>query len=563
MALSEEKIQEILLSQDYISKEDLEEAKEQAKSLGGSFLDYLFLEGVINKEIYGEAIAEYYGVPYAYFGTVKLDKEIVTSIPEIIADKNRVIPFSITKEGVKVGMQEPDNLEIRQILEKKFGHKILPFFITEEDFERAFTLYSKDIQEKFTEILEKLSTRATAREERDNLVVEIVETILAYGYENKSSDIHIEPYEKKITVRYRIDGVMHDILTLPKELADSVLTRIKILAKMRTDVHRAAQDGKFRYKTKAEQIDIRVSILPVTHGENVVMRLLVSDNQTIALTDLGLSSKNLKIVKNAIKNPHGMILVTGPTGSGKTTSLYAVLRILNRREVKIATIEDPVEYDVAGITQIQVNNKTDLTFARGLRAIVRQDPDIIMVGEIRDEETADIAVNAALTGHLVLSTLHTNDAVTTLPRLLDMNVEPFLVSSTINIVIAQRLVRKICLNCRISTSLSDEKIANIKQNEALTGFLKQAGYKDLKKLRIYKGQGCEVCSGTHYKGRIGIFEVLDVSEKIKKMIGKGVPSSEIKEVAIKEGMKTLLQDGVEKVLNGITTIDEILRVVEE
>jgi type II secretory ATPase GspE/PulE/Tfp pilus assembly ATPase PilB-like protein len=391
----------------------------------------------------------------------------------------------------------------------------------------------------------------------------MVNLLLQYGYDSKASDIHIEPYEKKILVRFRIDGVMHDVLDIPKEFLDLILTRIKILARLRTDEHRTSQDGKLRFKSDGERVDVRVSIIPITQGENVVMRLLSAKNRQFTLKDLGLGKNDMKKVNRSIKHPHGMILVTGPTGSGKTTTLYAVLRMLNRRDIHISTIEDPVEYDIEGVSQIQVNMKTDLSFAKGLRSLVRQDPDIIMVGEIRDEETAGIAVNSALTGHLVLSTLHTNDAATTLPRLLDMDIEPFLVSSTVNVAIAQRLIRKICNKCKVSYTLNAEEVKILDANSAVKEICKIKGYTDLKKMRLYKGKGCKVCGETGYHGRIGVFEILEMTEEIKQLIVKRATSDEILTLAKKQGMTTMLEDGIEKVLNGDTSIEEVLRVTVE
>ena len=427
----------------------------------------------------------------------------------------------------------------------------------------AINKYKLSLKDEFNNFLKRLQDKTITREARDEIFIKTVDMLLAYGYHGKASDIHIEPYSKKIMIRFRIDGIMHDALKIPKELSDFIVTRIKVLSKMRTDEHRSAQDGKFRYKIEKETIDIRVSVVPVTQGENIVMRLLSAESQQINLSTLGLSDKNLNKVNQAITKPHGMILVTGPTGSGKTTTLYAAMKTLNKREVHIATIEDPVEYDIEGISQIQVNSKTNLTFAKGLRAIVRQDPDVIMVGEIRDKETAGIAVNSAMTGHLVLSTLHTNDAATTLPRLLNMEIEPFLVASTVNLVIAQRLVRKICEKCRVSYSLSDEEKKIIKNEPNIYAIVKSKGYDNLDKLRLYKGEGCKICGGTGYQERIGIFEVLEMSEDIKRLILKSASSNEIAQAARNEGMTTMFEDGIENALNGITTLHEILRVTKE
>ena len=422
--------------------------------------------------------------------------------------------------------------------------------------------YKVGIGDAFQVMLNTLKDTTLSREERDEATVEMVDQLFQYGYQNRVSDIHVEPFEKKILVRFRIDGVMHDVLDLPSEVFELVVTRIKILAKLRTDEHRAAQDGKLRFATKKEKVDVRVSIVPTSHGENIVMRLLSSNSRQFSLANLGLSGNDLEKVKKVIQDPHGMILVTGPTGSGKTTTLYGVLKILNRREVNIATIEDPVEYDIEGVTQIQVNKRTDLTFAKGLRSLVRQDPDIIMVGEIRDEETAGIAVNSALTGHLVLSTLHTNDAATTMPRLLDMGVEPFLIASTVNVAIAQRLVRKICEKCRASYMLSEEEAQLIQETSTLMAACKNKVGEDLNSLRLYKGSGCKVCGDTGYSGRIGIFEVLEMQDNIKELILSRASSDDILMQAKENGMQTMMEDGMQKVFNGITTLSEVLRVTK-
>lgn len=391
-------------------------------------------------------------------------------------------------------------------------------------------------------------------------IIELVEGIMGYAYLTRASDIHIDPADEKLDIRFRIDGVLYDVFTLPKEIQPEVITRIKVLAGLRTDEHQAAQDGRIKFtveKTKANTIefDIRVSIVPTYYGENAVMRLLVEQGQAFTLENLGFNERDLKVVSNAIKKPYGMILATGPTGSGKTTTLYTILKILNKPEVSIITIEDPIEYSLEGVDQIQVNSQTGLTFATGLRSILRQDPNIVMVGEIRDEETAGIAINAALTGHLLLSTLHTNDAATTLPRLLDMSVEPFLIASTVNIAIGQRLVRKICPDCKLKKKLSVSELASLGQSlpkDLLNGY-------DV----FYEGRGCKTCGHTGYLGRIGIHEVLENTNAIQEAITARLPAAEIKKIAIKEGMTTMLQDGFQKALEGITTLDELLRVMHE
>lgn len=554
------RIKKVLLDGSYASAEDIKKAEEYAKLHKTSIVDFLFAEKLISRSILGQAMAEFFKVSFLDLKKQKIEENVFHLIPELVARSRGVIAVSRTSDGVKIGMTNPNDLEIIHLIEKRVADRVLPYYIMEQDLIDSLLLYKESLREEFEKIIKQLSDQTLSREEQDETTVKIVDMLFQYGHQSKASDIHIEPYTKKVVVRFRIDGVLHDVLDIPKELSDLILTRVKILAKMRTDQHRMAQDGKLRFQATNEKVDVRVSVVPVTEGENTVMRLLSSASRQFSLAELGLLDISLRKVKKAIKNPHGMVLSTGPTGSGKTTTLYAVMKMLNKRDVHVSTIEDPVEYDIEGISQIQVNTKTNLTFAKGLRAIVRQDPDIIMIGEIRDEETADIAVNSALTGHLVLSTLHTNDAATTLPRLLDMKVEPFLVASTINLIIAQRLVRKICQKCRVSYFLDDKEIKSIEAIPQVAEIYKKKTGKELSKLRFYKSQGCKVCGNSGYSGRIGIFEVLEMSEEIKKLVLKRASSNEIVKMAKENGMITMIEDGADKTLNGVTTIEEVLRV---
>ena len=387
-------------------------------------------------------------------------------------------------------------------------------------------------------------------------IIRLVDALVEYAYLMRASDIHIDPDPDNLRIRFRIDGVMSDLFSFPKEIQSEIITRIKVISGLRTDEHQAAQDGRFRLHCGSHgDVDVRVSIAPTYYGENCVMRILADQAVSFTLDVLGLSEDNLTRLRRAIRRPFGMILVTGPTGSGKTTTLYAVLQELNKSEVSIITIEDPIEYSIAGIDQIQVHKQTNITFAEGLRFILRQDPNIIMVGEIRDDETANIAVNAAMTGHLLLSTLHTNDAATTLPRLLDMGVPPFLIASTVNIAISQRLVRRICIECRKEKHLTDDEYANLRRfvsEEILQG-----------KRVFYTGGGCSLCGESGYKGRIGIHELLEVDENIRKLIMQHANADEIRQAARQNGMITILEDGFQKALQGVTTIEEVLRVSQE
>lgn len=390
----------------------------------------------------------------------------------------------------------------------------------------------------------------------DSSIIGLVDLVLQYAYELRTSDVHIEPESERLRIRFRVDGVMHDVFVFPKELQSEIITRIKVLSGLRIDEHQAAQDGRFKAPIKeVGYVDIRVSIAPTYYGENCIMRILVNKTEEFTLEKLGFEGIDLERIKDAIKKPYGMILATGPTGSGKTTTLYTILKALNTPEVAIITIEDPIEYSIEGVDQIQVNARTGITFAAGLRSILRQDPNIIMVGEIRDEETASIAVNAALTGHLLLSTLHTNDASTSLPRLLDMKVEPFLIASTVNVVIGQRLLRRICDECKVELKIDDAELASLKQviRPEILGANKT----------FFKGKGCPACDDTGYKSRIGIHEVLLVDDEMREAIMRRVNASEIKKIAVKNGMRPMLEDAFQKALQGLTTIEEILRVIRE
>jgi type II secretory ATPase GspE/PulE/Tfp pilus assembly ATPase PilB-like protein len=439
---------------------------------------------------------------------------------------------------------------------RKTGQKILAYYATERDVEEKLQLYRKNLQQTFDELLQdEISSTTNLADEAP--IAKIVDMLITYAYRDKASDIHVEPEEKDSLIRFRIDGILHDVLVVDKKLHDRIVTRIKVLSRLRTDEHLSAQDGKMRMLIDDENLDLRISIIPITEGEKIVLRLLSSHFQQFSLLDLGMNETDLQKVNAAMNKSYGMILSTGPTGSGKTTSIYSILKILNTREKNITTIEDPVEYRMQGVNQIQVNTKSGLTFASGLRSILRQDPNIIFVGEIRDSETAGIAVNAALTGHLVVSTLHTNDAATALPRLVDMKVEPFLVASTVNVIVAQRLVRKICEACKTQITVKRTEIANNLPEEEVN---KHFGKKP--DVAIYRGKGCKVCHFTGYSGRIGIFEVLEMTENIRKLITEKNDADVIVKEAIKEGMATMLDDGLAKVIQGMTTLEEVLRVTK-
>ncbi len=515
---------------------------------------------MISSSELGSLIADELGYPFINLKSVKLNKEILNIIPEVVAKKQEIIVFDKTKEGLKVAMQQPENLEVREFIERKTGEKVIPYFATKTDILEALKAYKKEIKEEFEELIGKTveELKKTKIESRSLPIIKIVDLILNYGYENRASDIHLEPYENKVILRYRIDGVLYDILTLEKNIHDFLVSRIKIMARLRTDIHEAVQDGHFSFSVGDEKIDVRVSVAPIEEGEKVVLRLLSERARRFDLKELGFSLNDLKIIKNNLRKPWGMILATGPIGCGKTTTLYAMLGILNTREVNIMTIEDPIEYDIEGINQIQVNPKTDLTFSQGLKAIIRQDPNIIMVGEIRDSETAKLAVNAATTGHLVLSTFHAIDAPSVLIRLQNMGIEPFIIASTVNIAIAQRLVRKICQKCIESYEMDFSEFSSLLPKDLVLKFPRTK--KDT--VRLFRGKGCPVCQETGYLDRIGIFEILEITESIRKLVMEKANTSQIREEAIRSGMTTMVEDGLGKVENAVTTLEEILKAVK-
>lgn len=558
MILTDDQLKTLLLQARLINEEGISEVSEFAKNSDISFADALIEKGIVSDENLGLLAADFLKVPFIVLSKTSLSHEVFQIIPEKIARKHKVVAFARDKDGVKVAIADPRNAELLQLLAKKTGAKIYPYLATTRDISNTFQIYRKDLQKTFEELLQKENLGKTINVALDEApITKIVDLLVNYAYQDKASDIHIEPQEKNSLIRFRIDGILHDVLTLPKSFQDRITTRIKVLSRLRTDEHLSAQDGKMRMRLDEENLDIRVSIIPIADGEKTVLRLLSSSSRHFSLTELGMAPDDLKKVTNAFSKSYGMILSTGPTGSGKSTSIYSILKILNTREKNITTIEDPVEYRLKGVNQIQVNAKTNLTFASGLRSILRQDPNVIFVGEIRDTETAGIAVNAALTGHLVLSTLHTNDAATALPRLTDMKVEPFLVASTVNVIMAQRLVRKICDLCKITLTVAkDDLVKHIPADIIKKHFGAQTA------LRVYKGNGCKICHFTGYAGRIGVFEVLEVGKQIKKLITEKADSDEIAKQAVADGMSTMLDDGLEKIIKGQTTLEEVLRVTK-
>ncbi|MFH1832607.1 MAG: GspE/PulE family protein [Candidatus Levyibacteriota bacterium] len=556
MILPDDSLKALLIQSGIVDQKTLDELIVVAKNSRASLREAIIEKDLISDEKLGLLVANYLKCPFVTLSKITIPDNIFNIVPERIARKYKVIAFARDNDGVKLAMDDPSNSEILTVISKKTGQKIIPYFATEKDIENTLQFYRKDLQKTFDELLlEEIGNVNSVLD--DAPIIKIVDLLITYAYHDKASDIHIEPQEKDSLIRFRIDGILHDVLTVEKVLHDRIVTRIKVLSRLRTDEHLSAQDGKMRMAIDNDNLDLRVSVVPIADGEKVVLRLLSSHSREFSLLDLGMNQKDLQKVNSAINKSYGMILSTGPTGSGKTTSIYAILKILNTREKNITTIEDPVEYRIKGVNQIQVNVKTNLTFANGLRSILRQDPNVVFVGEIRDTETAGIAVNAALTGHLVVSTLHTNNAATALPRLIDMKVEPFLVASTITVIVAQRLIRKICDSCKEEITLDRNEIL---KNLSESDFKKHFGESET--IKACHGKGCKICHFTGYVGRLGIFEIIETSEKIRKLITEKNDSDILAKEAINEGMTTMLDDGLDKVARGVTTIEEILRVTK-
>jgi len=560
----EETLYKILKKSEFLSSQDLEEAYNSAKDLNRSFADTLVFRGLLSEEVLSRLVAESLNLPYVPLKNYLIPDEILNLIPENLARRYRMIPFEKTDKGLSLAMEDPQNFEALETAKRQVELPVSVFFTSPADLARALNQYKRDIKKKFKDIVTQNIKKAGSVSEKDTVekllkvatnlpVVKILDAILEYAAAENASDLHFETQSDSLIVRLRVDGVLRDVLTLPKDIQPAIVARIKVLSNLKIDEHRTPQDGRFKFQIDEVLIGIRVSIIPSFFGENIVLRLLPASSRPLSLEELGLSSTSLGIVKRNIKKPNGMILVTGPTGSGKTTTLYSILNILNTIKVKICTIEDPVEYSIDRISQIQVNHKTGLDFNLGLRSLLRHDPDIIMIGEIRDSETANMAVHSALTGHLVLSTLHTNSAPGAIPRFLDMGTEGYLLASTINIIIAQRLVRRICPAC----------IKEFKPGQETLDHINKSLGKKFDKQKFYKGKGCEKCNQTGYRGRVGIYEVMEVDDEIRQLTLKKTNEEEIKKAAVQNGMITMFQDGFDKIASGLTTIEEILAATKD
>lgn len=560
MILTNEALAKVLTDLKYMPEQKLENAEKIATDENITLYEALIRHDLMSEDELGKVTAYHFKLPYVALGKITIPEDLLSLVPSEVAKQYQTVAYQLEDGDLHVATAQPEATDLFEMLAKKVGAtKCHVSYSTDSNISNALHLFKRGLQS----ILDELVGQGSAPP-----IAEIVDYIFEYAYDSMASDLHIEPLRDSTVIRFRIDGVLHDEAYFPKPLHEQIVARLKVLSRLRTDEHLSAQDGRMRVAIRSTELVIRVSIVPTVAGEKVVMRLLARHTRQFGLSELGMSDDDLGLVREGFTRPFGMILSTGPTGSGKTTTIYAILKILNTRDRNIATIEDPVEYELDGANQIQANSRTNLTFEEGLRSLLRQDPDVLFVGEIRDEETAAITVNAAMTGHLVLSTMHTNDAITTLPRLVDMGIEPYLVASTVNIIVGQRLVRQICNHCKGSVKLThsvkgwvgDSTQTPLLNNLPKPMFLKHFGNKT--SVRVYKGSGCSACHNTGYEGRIGIFEVLEITPKLAQLISAKVDSDTLIAQAIKDGMTTMLDDGLDKVIAGETTLSEIMRVTK-
>ncbi len=584
-----QQLKAFMLDKKLITEKDFKKAEIQARKENKSIEEILISKNLIKEEDLLKLKAYILGLQFIDLSKEKIDLKILNYIPESIARQYSVVAFKKENNNLYIAMLNPENLQILDFIRRRTHLNLIVYITNKQSIINLLKQYQESLEQEFGEIIRSeteeitkdilptISEQATAgalelkdleKIAKELPIVKIVDTLLKHAILRKASDIHIEPMEKEIVVRYRIDGILHDAMILPKKVHSGIVARIKVLSNLKLDEHRLPQDGRFKIETEEYKISFRVSIIPVYSGEKIVMRLLPEDSKGFTLETLGFHDEGLEIIHRNIRRPYGMILATGPTGCGKTTTLYTILDILNTPEVNICTIEDPIEYQILRINQTQVNPKIGLTFANGLRSLLRQDPDIIMVGEIRDSETANLAINAALTGHLVLSTLHTNNAAGAVPRLIDMKVEPFLISSTLNVVIAQRLVRTLCAE-KEKHNLTKAEIANLKKRFNMNKILQVMKREkiidqsaDWEDITFYRPKPSSECPDG-YKGRIGIHEVFEVTPKIRDLIEKNPTIDAIQNEAEAEGMVTMIEDGFMKAVQGITSLEEVFRVTAE
>lgn len=571
LPISSDQLKAVLISEGLVTADVFDRLLEEAQRKGQDIVDVLVSNHIAEKGYLDDAVAKALGVPRITLAASSIDKDVLKLLPEGVARDRQAVIFRREEDGTfDVAMANPSDLETIEFLTTRLKARVKPFLATQDDLNQGFSVYGYEVEQDFKKIIEDNIRNSLANQLGKNMtdvasqlpVMGVVENILSYAMASRASDIHIEILEDATFIRYRIDGILYEVMSITKAIHPAIVARIKLLAGLKIDEHYAPQDGRFRYQVGNQTIDIRVSVIPTFYGEKVEMRLLESSQKPLSLEEIGMSPEAVKVVSENLKRSYGMILSCGPTGSGKSTTLYALMNILNRPQVNVTTIEDPIEYNMRYVNQTQINPQAGITFASGLRSLLRQDPNVIMVGEIRDAETADISVQAALTGHLILSSLHTNDAPTAVPRFFDLNVPPYLVASVLSLVVAQRLVRKICPSCIYSYD-ADEHIASVIKSQR-----RELGISDEESITIpktfYRGKGCSVCGMTGYIGRSGIFEVLEVNDEVKKTIDSDhFDIDELRAEARRNGMVTMFEDGLRKVELAETTIDEVLRVIRE
>ena len=566
-------VADFLFSRHQLSQDAYTQAKLESANTGKPIEQILVEKNLVSSVEISRARAKLLGIEYIDVQSEAVDPSALTLVPEPVARRYNVLPFKYNKDTntLSLAMSDPSNLEAIEFVRQKSGTVIIPYAADQNNITRIIQeVYQQDIVKEVSAAVQETGVsekevRTIEQQQLSQIIKEapiarIVSTVLEYAIKSRASDVHIEPQDNRVRVRYRIDGILHERLSLPKGVADALISRIKILGNMKIDEHRIPQDGRFNFKVAEDEVDLRVSSLPTVYGEKIVMRLLRKSGGVPTLAELGLRGTSLKNLEAAMLRPHGIIIVCGPTGSGKTTTLYAVLAKINTTKVNIITLEDPVEYQVAGVNQVQINTSVGLTFSSGLRSVVRQDPNIILVGEIRDEETTDLAIQAALTGHLVFSTLHTASASGALPRLLDLGAETFLLASTMTATVGQRICRKICVDCKESYQPPSSVVEDLKKH---LGKLFPDAKAGKGACMLYRGRGCVTCADTGYFGRIGIFEVLPITQKIATLLLVKADANTIEGAAIEEGMITMKQDGYLKAIEGLTSIEEVLRVAQE
>jgi type II secretory ATPase GspE/PulE/Tfp pilus assembly ATPase PilB-like protein len=562
MNLSTRRLENILVGSGHLSLADFSFAAKQAEMLNKRIEEVIVVNEMMSEKALGQTISNTIGLPFIDLTQESPPKELVRMLSPATMREHQVVVFgsSPDEKTFKLATSKLDSDDFIKVFEKRVGGKAEFYYAPPTSINNFIDKEYGMIREGVEEILEKFSK---LNELKEDDAVEIIEFIIQRARNAMASDIHFNPLRKEVVVRFRIDGVVHPVATYPRKIHDRIVNRIKVLSNLPIDERMAFQDGRFDcYSEYDHYLSVRVSIIPVVHGESVVMRLLSEDKRTIFLEETGLSKPDLEKIKNNINRSCGMILCVGPSGAGKTTTIYGMVQLLNKPDVNVVTIEDPIEYSLEGVQQVQVDPKKNINFARGLRSLVRQDPDIMVVGEIRDQETAKIAVNSAMAGHLVLSSMHANDSATAFPRLMEMGIEPFLLSSSANLVVAQRLVRRICHACRESHYLSGPEMALLKRNKGIAKMIIEiTGLSDLRKVRLYRGAGCSLCHNTGYLGRLGVFELLELSESIRSMLAAKASASRIRERAIKEGTTEMMRDGLAKVLMGETTLEELIREI--